>query len=173
MVDCFTNTSNTATDQAGYVTHLCVNGLMTKFKLDTGADVTVITEKTFKTLGIAIRSPGRVLKGADGSVLNVLGETSMNISSRKGADTDAVAFIVGGASANLLGREEIKALGLISIVNTVSEDNILERYESLFQGLGVLPEVFTINVKKNAVPYNTMVPRRVPIGLRDQVQTEL
>ena len=119
------------------------------------------------------RKPNKLLKGADGRTLKVLGEVDVTLASQRGNTTETSAFVVCGASSNLLGKKEIKSLGLVSVVNSVGVENIVTKYEKIFHGLGTLPEVFTIHMKEDAIPYNISTPRRVPVGLREQVQGEL
>ena len=146
---------------------------MVPFVLDTGADVTVITEKTFSKLACSGTDPSKVLKGADGKVLKVMHETSLVMTSKRGTSTTASAFVVKGATNNLLGKQEIRELQIISVVCNVRKETITDDFQDMFEGLGTLPEVFKINLKPYDQPYNLRVPRRVPIGLRDQVREEL
>ena len=64
------------------------NGKKTDYKLDTGADVTVLTEDTFKGLDIKYRRPSKILKGANGKVMKVLGEVDICLSSRRGVNIE-------------------------------------------------------------------------------------
>ena len=141
--------------------------------MDTGADVTVITEDTFKGLDIKYRTQSKNFKGANGKVMKVLGEVDICLSSRRGVNIETKAFVLCGASSNLLGKREIESLGLISIINAVSIDGTIAKYGDMFSGLGTLPEVFKIDMKEGVQLYNISTPRRVPIGLRDQVEKEL
>jgi len=132
-----------------------------------------MTESTFRSLKLRSMLPNRILKGADGSVLKVSRRVQVRLSSNRGVTTDTEAYVITGATSNLLGRNEIESLGLISIINSVSSDEVVTKFPSLFRGLGTLPETFTIQVKKDARPYCISVPRRIPVGLRDQVKNEL
>ena len=156
-----------------FFTKLYTNGKKTDYKLDTGADVTVLTEDTFKGLDIKYRTPSKILKGANGKVMKVLGEVDICLSSRRGVTIETKAFVLCGASSNLLGKREIESLGLISIINAVSIDGTIAKYGDMFSGLCTLPEVFKIDMKEGVQLYNISTPRRVPIGLRDQVEKEL
>jgi predicted aspartyl protease len=131
---------------------------MVPFVLDTGADVTVITEKTFSKLACSGTDPSKVLKGADGKVLKVMHETSLVMTSKRGTSTTASAFVVKGATNNLLGKQEIRELQIISVVCNVRKETITDDFQDMLEGLGTLPEVFKINLK----PINLRVPRRVP-----------
>lgn len=152
---------------------LNVNGVITPFILDTGADVTVITENTSKHLGANIVNTAKNLTGASGKPLKVVGEISMKIVSKQSKSIHTTGFIVKGAMNNLLGREQIQQLGLIHVVNSITCETIEKQHPTLFQGLGTLADEFKINVDDGVTPYNLTVPRRVPLGLQDQVKTEL
>ena len=152
---------------------LCVNGIMVPFVLDTGADVTVITEETFAKLASPQSRPTKVLKGADGRILTVICGTSLHMTTKQRNSTELEAFVVKGATNNLLGKQEIRDLHIIKVVGNVKVDEMVSRSPALFEGLGTLPEVFKIHLQPGGRPYNLPVPRRVPIGLRDMVREEL
>ena len=70
-----------------------------------------------------------------------------------------------GATNNLLGKQEMQDLNIINIVGNIKIADIVSRFPALFDGLGMLPEVFKIHLQSGGRPYNLSVPRRVPIGL--------
>ena len=153
--------------------NLRVNGQTTAFILDTGADVTVITENTSKRLKANVVHTDKILTGAGGKPLTVIGEVRVRIVSKHNISIKTTGFIIKGAMNNLLGKEQIQQLGLPQVVNSVSCETIEKRHPTLFQGLGTLKEKFKINVDKKATPFNLTVPRRIPLGLQEQVKMEL
>lgn len=153
--------------------NLNVNGQNIPFILDTGADVTVVTENTYKRLGANFVSTDRCLTGASGKPLKVIGEIHMQIVSKQNKSVSTTGFIVKGAMNNLLGKDQIQQLGLIQVVNNITCETIEKRHPKLFHGLGTLKEEFTINVDEGAIPFNLTVPRRIPLGLQDQVKAEI
>ena len=153
--------------------NLRVNGQTTAFILDTGADVTVITENTSKRLKANVVHTDKILTGAGGKPLTVIGEVRVRIVSKHNISIKTTGFIIKGAMNNLLGKEQIQQLGLLQVVNSVSCETIEKRHPTLFQGLGTLKEKFKINVDKKATPFNLTVPRRIPLGLQEQVKMEL
>ena len=67
-------------------------------------------------------------------------------------------------------------MGLVVRANEITssfKDKILAKYPALFQGVGNLGEPYEIKHKRNSKPVSLFAPRRVPIPLRKQVQTEL
>ena len=65
-----------------------------------------------------------MLKGADGKVLEVECETHLKMRCRHGACAKANAFVVKGAPNNFLGRREIQAFGVISVLNKGTTSSI-------------------------------------------------
>ena len=54
-----------------------VNGTYTYFAVDTGAEVSIITEATSRILSLALEKSDRILSGADGSPLSILGKSEV------------------------------------------------------------------------------------------------
>ena len=50
---------------------------------------------------------------------------------------------------------------------------IEEKFPSLFRGLGTLGDPYTIQLKPDAMPRALYTARKVPLSLRDTVETEL
>ena len=100
-----------------------VEGREVSFFVDTGAEVTVITEGVARVLNKEVKRTGKKLLEAGGGALEVLGE--VEISMRRGkASTRAKAAVVRGASKPLLGRPEIAALGLIQSVRAIMMEEV-------------------------------------------------
>ena len=118
----------------GFRVDLCVNGVLHSCILDTGAEVTVLTENSALQIGGVLKDQSRILRGADGSPLEVLGERDVTISTKRGLKVPTTAYVVKGSTSNLLGRDEIQTLGLISVVNNVSSDQVISQYPKLFKG---------------------------------------
>ena len=51
----------------------------------------------------------------------------------KGVSTKANAFVIQGASNNLLGKKEIKALDIIGVVHRITAPDIYDRYPYCFK----------------------------------------
>ena len=130
------------------------NGQKTDYKLDSGLDVTVITEDAFKGLDIKFRTLSKILKRANGKVMKVLGEVDVHLSSRRGVSIETKTFVLCRTSSNLLSKRKIESLELISISNAVSLDGTMAKYREMFSGLGILPELFKIDIGEGVQPYN-------------------
>jgi hypothetical protein len=141
-----------------------------EFLIDTGADVSVITEEAWGRLGVGLRPHEKVLSGAGGHRLEVLGEIVTSLRKRDGKKTGATLVVVKGARVNLLGRPEITRLGMVNVVGSV---NASAEFPGLFGSLGQMKTKFTIRLQEGATPYRLDVPRRLALGLREATKQEL
>ena len=146
-----------------------------KFKVDTGAEVTVLSEATWNSLNQTepLQPPDTTLCGPDRTRLIVLGKISLTLTHEESCCTQPV-YIVKNITNNLLGFPAIKALKLLSHVQSVDNStSIVSQYPSLFTGLGTFSHEYKINLKPNAQPRALSTPRNIPLALRPKVQAEL
>ena len=152
-----------------------VCGVKLSFKLDTGADITAITETSYRCVSKQKLTPTRSpVCGPSGNRLEVMGWFPGKLS--HGSKTvEQQVYVVRGLRTNLLGLSAITALNLAVRVDTTSDigSSIREDYPSLFQGLGNLGEEYEIKLKPDAKPHNLCTPRFVPLPLREKVRQEL
>ena len=134
--------------------------------------MTVINRETAEKLRVEMCPTKREFRGADGSKLQIHFKTYIPLLSSWGQQVRGKAYILEGAQNNLLGKPEIREFELVKSVRNVSEV-IEKKYPKLFGKLGVLPDVFRINLKEDAQPLCLNVPRRLPIGLRQGTKNEL
>ena len=102
------------------------------FKVDTGAEVTVISEGTWKSLSLTepLQQPNTFLCGPDHNRLTVLGKILLTLTLNEVCCKQPV-YVVKNITKNLLGFPAIKALSLLSHVESVDK-NIVSQYPSLF-----------------------------------------
>jgi hypothetical protein len=142
------------------------------FKVDSGADVTVIPP------GIVpankIRSTHVELYGAGSTKLETLGYFKANFR-YKDINISHPVYIVKGLVTPLLGRPAIQELKILTFVDSVSnnDSHFFNEYHEMFNGLGVIPDPYTIALKDGAKPYAITTPRSVPLPLMDKVKAEL
>ena len=114
-------------------------------KVDTGAEVSVMSKNVAKSLGVKqVRKCSPVITGYSGGALPVLGSVELNVSVNfAGSDRicDEVFYVVDQNSQTLLGMPAIKSLGLIPSIEQVSVstqdcENVLNEYRGVFEGLG-------------------------------------
>ncbi|KAI2644440.1 Retrovirus-related Pol polyprotein from transposon opus [Labeo rohita] len=138
-----------------------------QFKIDTGADISVISEQTYEALNMKpdLTSANAVLD-CPGGKLRSAGrfETSTHYRGNKYCFT--VFVITGQYVSNLLSREASAALGLVQRIDNVAH--------SPSASVGLLKTIpVRIKLKANAVPYAVTTARRVSVPLLPKVKAEL
>ncbi|KAK0141090.1 hypothetical protein N1851_021892 [Merluccius polli] len=154
-------------------------GTVTKFKLDTGAQVNVIPLSLYhqlhETRRLQLQPTTRMLTGYGGQQLAVKGMCKIN-SAYKERDMTLDFYIVDTKAPPVLGLNACLDLDLIKLVLSVTAEvdqkSILEKFSDVFQGIGLFPGECTIHLDPAATPV-VCPPRRVPIALRSRLQKEL
>ena len=146
------------------------------FKLDTGAQVSAISEETYRGLnGVHLKKSSKVLYGPARHALDVVGQFTATLHYRQ-RPTKQRVFVVRDLQANLLRLPAIIALQLLCRVDAVSTDDddiVLQKFPKVFEGLGNMKEEYTIRLKDDAVRYSLYTPRNVALPLREKVRDEL
>ena len=155
-------------------TMLKLDGVSVIFKLDTGADVTVVPEHIFKKTHRWLQESKTKLTGPGQQPLDVCGVFEAQIQSHEKATTQNV-YVIRGLKTSLLGRPAIEALSLVSVVQSVNSpgEEIFKKYPTLFQGLGKLTGEYNIKLREGAQPYAVTTPRRIALPLLPKVKEEL
>jgi hypothetical protein len=161
---------------------VAVDNATVHFRLDTGADATVIPTDVYRALFNApLRPIDTMLLGPSRMPLNALGSFSATLG-WKNATTKQIIYVVSGLHQPLLGRDAINELGLatcLAAVNTSVVDAAKPRfdpkleYADRFTGLGRIPGTYRISLLPEAKPYAIFTPRRVPINLLQPLKLEL
>ena len=147
---------------------------MQEFKIDTGAEVTAISDAAFGTLsGPKLESPKKTIYGPARTPLRVIGQ--LVELSHRGKATKQPVYVVEGLKTNLLGLPAILALDLVAKMDETVEalHPLVEKYPTLFRGLGSLGEPYDIQIKPDAQPYALFSSRNIPLPLRSKVEQEL
>ena len=154
---------------------LNLNSSQTEFKIDTGANVTVIPECVYNECGDGpISSPDRILCGPSKRSLQVLGKFQGTL--RKGQlKTQEQIYVVRELWKALLGRPAIKSLGLLIRADEVltSKAIVISKYPQFFKDLGCMKGAYHIDLKPETTHFALTVPRRVAIPLMEKVKTKL
>ena len=157
-------------DDADWYVDLDVNGNTLNFKLDTGADVTVISRSTFMSMSNRprLRRSSITLKSPGGDLQNegqFLARTSYI-----GKAYHFLVQVVSNDVTSLLGRSVCVKLGLVARIHAIESQDGHNQKPSI----GLLKCVpVKISLKADAVPYSVATTRRVPIHLRAKVEGEL
>ena len=163
-----------ANPESLWTAQLLLNEVEISVKLDTGAEVTAISEETYQRLGRPeLQQPSKVLFGPARQTLDVIGQFAGTLKWHNHTSQHTV-FVVRGLRNNLLGLPAIISLQLLYRVNSVDEGNdVRKRFPKVFSGLGNLGDDYIVKLKEGAVPYALFTPRNVPIPLREKVREEL
>ena len=134
---------------------LHLNGHTTKFKIDTGADVTVIPASMYKqSRDGPLVTPDRVLRGPSQHMLSVLGKFVANLKVDNTTAKQEI-YVVKGLQRPLLGRPAIEPLGVAIQVSQIlaHKDIVVSKFPHIFQGLGRMTGAYHIRLKDDAKPY--------------------
>lgn len=173
-------------------TTVFINRKPVQMEIDTGAAVSLVSERTFDKLWKKREAPGlrrpRVkLHTYSGEQLVIVGEAVVRV--RYGAQSaDLPLIVIRGDGPNLLGRNWMKVIRLqwkdilqASQINVVEGSEtgeacseLLKRYELVFkEEMGLLKgAVASLKVKENSTP-RFYKPRPVPYAYRGKVEQEL
>ena len=154
-------------------TELLVDEKSVKFRIDTGADVSVVPDSYFRKLD-GLQKTDKQLYGPGGSKIEVLGVHRATIES-KNSKTVQDLYVVKGLKQPLLGKPAIQALEILKRINAVSSSKVEPKteYPELFRGLGKMENAYTVRLKEGAKPFSIASPRRLPLPMKKKVEDEL
>ena len=122
------------------------------FRIDTGADVTCIPTSSYTPEMGKIEAPDTVLTAAGKTRLSTIGMVRTTIKKAKGTSANQKVYLVDSLQRPLLGKEAIKALDLIQVVQAVCTEKFEKQYKDRFTGLGNLGEPYRIKIRAGAKP---------------------
>ena len=137
------------------------------FKIDTGADVSIISESCFKNLKArpALRKSKTILKSPGGNV-NCKGYFIAETYRENQKYLFRVYVVSGQSQTNLLSRGASAAMKFVKRVDEIPT--------SIFGRTGLINcEPVKIQLKENAVPYSVNTARRIPFPLLPKVEQKL
>ena len=145
-------------DHTPWYVDLTINDKQTvRFKIDTGADVTLMSRKTYESLAqkpILDHSP--ISLSSVNAEINVLGSFMMHVN-HNGNTYDVVTY-VADCRSDLLSRGAASAMSLLSL---------------RAEGLGIMSGG-PVGIAMNDVePFSVSVPRKVPFALKPKIDAEL
>jgi transposase InsO family protein len=146
---------------------ICVDDSEIVFKVDTGADVSVLPYSVYrKSLSDKPIFPvNSKLRGPCGNNLEVLGAIKCKLS-YNGTQITTELYVVKASTA-LLSREDSVRLKIVQLIGSV------ESYSELFKGLGTMPDPYKIKLREGAKPFAVTTPRRISLPLMPKVKNEL
>lgn len=138
-------------------------------KLDTGADVTVVSQVVFNSIFSNAQQPvlqkaEKPLFGPGRIPLDVSGFARLQLRGGANQTTENV-HVVKHLSTPLLERPAIVALGLLIRVASIDMEALKTSYPKLCSGLGEVQQPYAIKLKPEAVP--------IPLPMMGKVKEEL
>src|SRR5436190_6820025 len=149
------------------------------FKLDSGADVSVMGPNLCRILGLEICKTNKIFYGPGRKELNMEGVVTVPLKYKEQEIVEDI-YILSEQNVPLLSRNAIVKMGLVQLnLNTIDEnvtgkdDRFSQKYPTVFEGLGKMHCNYLIRIKENAVPHAVAAPRRVPVTLQQKVKQQL
>ena len=173
--------SNTATTHPLKV-RLSINGKPITIELDTGAAVSVISDKILHSCfpEAQVSKSDMVLKTYTGECMRVIGEWRVNVQYQDGKPHQLNLVVIKGNSPILLGRNWLQRIHLDWPIKALSQvpnrdlPVLLDHYKEVFTDeLGTIKQFNArLSIADSAKP-KFCKPRPVPFALRDAVEHEL
>lgn len=148
-----------------------VNNVPINFKLDSGADTSIMSLKSFLQAGFDIdilTKTNVILKEISKNKLPVLGYFVPTMK-YKSATTSQKIYVLNVECNNLLGLNACMELKLIARINYLSKQC---SDPAIFEGIGCLPTTIKISIDES-VPPVVSATRKIPMRLRPRLKTEL
>ncbi len=158
---------------------LQINGALVTLKLDTGAKANLISMSDIKNM---TEKPKIKKKDYNGKGIDSLGICKLKVTVKDKVH-HLLFSLVAEELASLLGDKACESLNLVkrvyhinhnnsAVTTSNSVDDIVQNFADAFEGFGVLPYVYKIQLKENAQP--VVHPAcRVPAPLKDHLKKEL
>ena len=162
--------------QSAWKADIEVNGQLINFKLDSGADVSVLPARVYQTLDVKLEPTNKVLLGPCNYKLNCLGKLKAKLAvNQKCIDNEI--YVVKGPERPLLSRQASQSLNIINKIDAVScqeyKSKIFNQYPDVFKGLGDIPGEYEIKLIENPSPFALTTPRKVPLSLLSKTKLEI
>ena len=159
---------------------IAINDKIIKFKIDSGADVSVLPydvyNKLKKETELELEPTNKVLLGPCNYKLNCIGKFKAKLSTNH-KSVDNEVFVVKGLQRPLLSRQVSQSLNLINKIDAINKKDyrtdIVEQYPKLFKGLGEIEGEYEIKLNENSKPFALTVPRKVPLPLLSKTKQEV
>lgn len=171
----------TSTSGKKWTTELIIANSKMTFKLDTGAEASIMPYRYFKKLqNVGQLKSTKTRLVAFGNNI-VIPKGTVKLDCKKGERNANVTFMVTDTKSEpLLGLEACIELGLIQKVDKVStvglvpetKQDWINNYKDVFTGLGCLPGKYKIEMKTDAKP-KVEPSRRIPLAVKSKLKEKL
>ena len=152
-----------------------VNGHDTKFKLDTGARVSVVSDRENWLQSENLLTTKQT--GPCGILLPVTGVINTRLRHRN-KSIDELAYVIRNQECSLLSRRTRVGLKLVALVDNVQENmsdkpNFCAEFGSLFKGIGKLKTEHHITICADVTPVCLYIARQIAHPLLPQIKLEI
>jgi len=155
-----------------------INNIPVTMELDTGAGVTIISEKTWaeKLNKPELQDCELTLQSYPNRSLTVLGSCKVVVSIH-GQTRQLPLVVVEGDGISLLGRNWLESIRLdwteVANINNISKPTKLDEYDEIFRDeLGHCKLKAKLHVKSEAAP-KFYRPRPIPLAMKEKIEEEL
>ncbi len=172
------------TSDSDWICPLLINDVVIPVKLDTGAQVNILTEKDYKVLPRKpkLSSTPDKLFGYTGVLIPVTGKCILMVQHNK-KKMSLLFYIVPTGTQSILSRAACESLNLVRLVQVQEISNVTNvpdkknnawttEFADVFAGLGCLPGKHEILVDET-VPPVVHPCRRIPFLLHNDLKAEL
>lgn len=168
-------------NKASWTERFKIENNLIDFKLDTGADVSIIPLSIFKVLNknkrYTVKPVSINLETYGGGNIKPIGEVEIFFESRHGYSFENF-LIVDSKSQPILSLDCCTRLNFVKRIDSIETKDIKSKKQfvdsnlDIFTGTGKFPEKYKIRVKENAVP-TSKPPNRIPLKLQEKVKIKL
>ena len=151
-----------------------VDGHETQFKLDTGAAVSIVSDKEPWLKDHQLTKSHQNLRGPGGTILSVVGTFRATLTYKEHQISETV-FVLKDQLYSLLSKKACVDLGLIARIGEVNTQpvNFIGEFPQLFHGLGKLETKYHIKLNPDVKPVCLYTPRKIPHPLLPKVKNEI
>ncbi|XP_026688729.1 uncharacterized protein K02A2.6-like isoform X1 [Diaphorina citri] len=162
-----------------------INGQVTSAQVDTGSQVNIISRYMYSVLNLNLKNilpcNNVRLTSYSQNRIPVMGTALIKckiLSSQINVTQSIEFFVTSIDQKTILGLSTCEKLGLIKrnfLVNNSNDNDysqLLEKYDHLFEGIGLLPGLYSIPFDKSA-PKHIDPPRKCPFRIKAKVKKEL
>ena len=151
-----------------------INDKLLQMEVDTGAAVSIISEKTKKTLypTVSLTAPSVVLRTYTGEAMSVLGEMKVKVEYQEQSH-DLTLMVVKGDGPNLFGRDWLQYFQLDCIRQGPFPSTVVKYKEVFAEGLGTMKKFKAYLRVKSEAKLVFHRPRAVPYVIKEIIEKEL
>ncbi|GBO27926.1 hypothetical protein AVEN_237574-1 [Araneus ventricosus] len=151
-----------------------VNHKNIKFKIDSGADHTVLPANVFENVlqNAKLEPRDKILCGPDKNQLKTLRKFRAIIE-YKGKNCIEEIYVIASLQMCLLGKPALSSLGLFLNLSSICQASAVDPkviFPDHFIGLGIMEGFYSIKLKPGAIPFAITSPRCVPFPFLKQTE---